>query len=183
MSEAEDKVILQRIRAVFQSAATRPTEPPPSRAEVIQWMNSEDLEVLGALCSLVWDKERRSRIQPPLTFEDCHQFLMRYYRRCILEDPEGEWVDSRYSAAGDLARWFNLIWRDSTLPRSALPEIKTLFAGLCREGDNDLRTCVETAGLEHMINDPAVAEYFSDWLLDPVLKAPYVEVLSWFNQA
>lgn len=65
-----------------------------------QWMACEDIEVLGFVYSKLDD--HRFRIEPELSLDEYLRFVRHYYERCLVENPDGEWSDSRYSAGWDL---------------------------------------------------------------------------------
>ncbi len=148
----------------------------PART-ICNWMKSEDIEVLGAVFRLLHKKEHYSRIDPPLTFSDYHPFHLRYYERCLRENPDGKWSDSSYLAAHSLVAWFNGIWKDPSTPKQAFEELKAMLARLYREGDARLRTCIITGALEHLFENRQIRQFFDDWKEDPALKEAYSEAL------
>jgi len=150
--------------------------------KVKAWMHTDDIEALGALYEFLTEKRFYSRVSPPLSFEDYHLFVVRYYERCLREDPEGQWCNSRYSAGWDLVNWFKGLWQDSYVPRSALWELKEWLARLYKQGDEKLRVCLITATLEHLFEDRSIAKYFADWRKDPELASAYDEALGYAKQ-
>jgi hypothetical protein len=146
------------------------------------WMKSDDIEALGATFSLLHNPEHYSRINPPLKFEDYRRFHLRYYERCLNENPVGVWSDSRYLAAHSLVAWFNGLWNDNTVPREALTELKSLLERLYREGDKDLRCAIITGALEHLFENREVLKFFRDWKTDSVLLPAYEEALGYINR-
>ena len=76
-------------------------ETPPSAIpaeQVFRWMRSENIEVLGAAFEILHDAQLYTRIVPPLGFDDYREFHLRYYARCLRENPQGDWCDGRYMA-------------------------------------------------------------------------------------
>ncbi len=149
---------------------------------VLLWMKAEDIEVLGALYSYILDKKYAARIRPALIFADYHPFVIRYYERCFRENPDGEWTDTRYGAGRDLVGWFSSLWKDSSIPRAVLDEIKNWLGELYKSADTDLRHCIINSTLEHLLEAPEIAKYFADWKLDPVLQQAYAEALLWSQE-
>lgn len=141
------------------------------------WMKSDDIEVLGHIHTVLNDD--RFRVHPPLFPEESRQFTMRYFERCLRENPEGEWSDNRYSAAWDIVQWFLRLWDDASLPRAVLAEIKHWLGSLYNEADEGLRKCIATATIEHLFERKEVRKFFADWENDPVLKAAYHEGMLW----
>src|SRR5947207_1115245 len=72
---------------------------------VRQWMKSSDLETMGAVFKLLNKPEHYNRISPPLVFDDYRPFHLSYYERCLRENPQGVWCESRYLAAYSLVAW------------------------------------------------------------------------------
>jgi len=152
---------------------------PLSGEIVSQWMDSSDLETMGAVFALLHTPEQYQRIKPALNFENYRTFHLRYYERCLREDPEGEWCDSRYTAAHSLVAWFTGLWNDETMPREALRQLKSLLARLYLEGDEELKVAVITGALEHLFANRKILRFFADWKSDPHLKAAYFEALNY----
>jgi hypothetical protein len=140
---------------------------------------SDDIETLGALCHLLDKAAFRERIEPPLSFDEHQALFLRFYERCLLEDPKGEWSGSRYEAGWSLAGWFRTLWNDAAVPRAKLFEIKRLLGRLYKEGDRDVRTCIVNATLEHLFEERRIASYFKDWTKDPLLAQAYSDASLW----
>jgi hypothetical protein len=151
---------------------------PVLRSRLMELMGSDDPEVLGIVYSFI-NSERAKMVGPPLIFGDYHLFTLRYYERCLREDPDGDWSDSRYSAGWDLVNWFAILWRDNDIPKRSLNEIKDMLARLYTEGDDELRTCIVTATLEHLFEQEPIRKFFDDWKSDPVLALAYSEAIQW----
>lgn len=164
------------------SAMRRIDADPRERihADVVrEWMTSADIQTLGAVYYLIFDSRYYPKIEPPLTIGDYTAFVLPYYERCFREDPQVDWASPRYTAGWDLVGWFMGMWRDATVPRATLKEIKAWLAGLYRTSDEELRTCLVTATLEHLFEDRKVAKFFADWRNDPLLRNAYAEAIAW----
>jgi hypothetical protein len=148
--------------------------------ELREWIKSEDIEVLGHLYLVLNDS--RFHIDPPLSRDEYQKFATHYYERCLLENPEGEWSDNRYSAGWDIVRWFVQLWDDAQVTRSTLIETKEWLGKLYKEGDEALRKCIVTATVEHLFERKEIREFFTDWENDPVLKPAYEEGILWVTR-
>jgi hypothetical protein len=132
-----------------------------------------------------WDSQNamlhdgRLRIEPPLGVEDYIAWIKRYYGRCFLENPNGEWSDSSYSAGWDLVRVFIRLWDDKTVPRELLEELKAWIGGVYKNGDDRLRTCIVNASLEHSFERKPIRKYFADWRHDATLTVAYDQASLW----
>ena len=144
-------------------------------------MNDSDIDVLGAVYGFIMNVKDARRVDPPLLYSDYQKFLLSYYERCFLEDPQSVWADSRYSAGWDFVNWFSHIWEDDSIPRSGVAELKELLARLYREGDEKLRTCIVTATLEHLFEQKSIRKYFEDWRTATVLGTAYQQAMEWAN--
>lgn len=157
-------------------------ERPLSAESVRRWMKTTDLEAMGAVFTLLHEPQHYNRITPPLVFDDYRSFHLRYYEACFRENVDGKWCDSRYIAAHSLVRWFCGLWRDDSVPRVALDELKSLLARLYREGDADLKSAVVTGSLEHLFGDKNIRRFFADWKDDSELSSALQEALSYAQQ-
>ncbi|HZQ67615.1 MAG TPA: hypothetical protein VFA68_03770 [Terriglobales bacterium] len=170
--------IIDRLWIAPDNAEWTPKTDTVSLSDVRQWFKSDDIEVLGFTSALIHDA--RFRIEPPLTPNEYKGFATHYYGRCLKEDPKSEWADSRYSAGTTLVNVFASLWRDSSVPREVVKELKTWLGRLYAEGDGSLRTCIVTATLEHLFEQKDIREFFSDWKKDPVLAIAHKEASVWY---
>lgn len=137
--------------------------------ELRSWMQSDDIEVLGFVAETIFCG--KFRIEPPLPREEHIDFRRRYLERCFLENPNGDWADSRYSAGSDLLGLIVELWQaDAKGP--ALTDLKRWLARLYKDGDDGLRMCIVNATLEHLPR-PVLRKLFSDWKSDPELRQAY----------
>jgi hypothetical protein len=146
--------------------------------DVRRWLKSDDIEILGFTSALIADA--RFRIEPPLTPNEYKGFVTHYYERCLKEDPNGEWSDSRYSAGATLVNICGSLWSDSAVPREITKEPKDWLGRLYAEGDEALRTCIVTAVLEHLFEHKDIRESFSDWKKNPVLAIALKDASEWY---
>jgi hypothetical protein len=152
---------------------------PIERQRVLEWMRTDDIDCMGAIYSLITD--HFDRIQPAMQFNQYHPFVLAYFQRCLLEDPQNEWVETRYGAGHHIIGWFVWSWRDPTQRSSTVPELKGWLRTLYLAGDSEIRTCIVQATLEHLFENRGVAEYFSDWKENPVLSTAYREAMEWVD--
>jgi hypothetical protein len=162
------------IQEVSEILLHQPKDPIGAE-DVRQWLESNDIEVLGAAFRLLHNPEQYTRVSPPLTFNDYRNFHIKYFARCLREDPKGDWCESRYLAGHSLVRWFKGLWSDQDIPREALAELKALLGQLAKEPDEGLRNCILTAVLEHLFEDEDILAFFSEWKEDRGLRSIYDE--------
>lgn len=147
---------------------------------VLRWMASLDVEVKGAVYALTSKEEHTRRIQPPLTLEIDASFVLSYFAQCIVEDPpiDSMFADSRFFACSNLVNWFKELWDDTEVPRSVMSDIKDWIAQQFVNGDTEIRRTLIQATLEHLFEDPAIRDFFSDWQSESSLDA-YRQAKEW----
>jgi len=150
-----------------------------SREQVMRWARREDLEALGALNFLLFDPEESRRIEPNLTLAEYIEAVFPYLERCLRENPQSQWADSRWSAGYLLNNWIKDVWADE-LFRPQVDEFRDWLANLYKSTDDpDLRLCLVQATLEHLFEDDGLAERFAGWRDDPELRVAYEEAKLW----
>jgi len=169
--------LIERLWIAPDSAEWTPKTDRLPLVELKQWMQSDDMEVLGFIDGLIHDG--RFKIEPPLTMAEYVAWVKCYYGRCFRENPDSEWADSSYSAGWTLVRVFIKLWDDEAVPRQVLSDLKGWLAALYQGGDFRLRTCIVNASLEHLFERKAIREYFADWKNDPTLAPAYAEACLW----
>lgn len=147
------------------------------REMVLNWMKNDNIEVKGAVYSFCTNSDYYVNVEPNLTAEDYYQFIKDYLKRCLIENPSGEWSETRYEAGWGLVNWFKSYWQDKSLPRDYVSELKEWLAEIYMSGDDDIRMCISTAVLEHLFDNKGISNFFSDWQNDPVLKQAFEEAM------
>jgi len=155
---------------------------PVPRRIVEEWMQAEDIEVLGAVFAFITEKRCFDRITPPLSLHSCLSFVMKFCGRCIIEDPKGEWSCTRYLAGAELVNWLVYVWSNKNVPTHELHRVKEWLANLYKAGDKDVKICIVQSILEHLFEHEEIREFFRDWLSDPQLRPAYDEAREWSNR-
>jgi hypothetical protein len=119
------------------------------------------------------------RIQPALQCDEYYPFVLAYFQRCLLKDPQSEWAETRYGVGHNIIGWFGWSWRDPDQRTSTVAELKAWLAAVYVAGDSEVRTCLVQATLERLFETREVVEYFSDWKEHPVLSTAYGEAMEW----
>jgi hypothetical protein len=172
MSHRRD--IIAEIKAEYADADGWPATKPIPRPKALSWMQSEDLEVLGAMHRLLRYKGGRERIQPTLSWEEYVEFMTRYYRRCLCEYSQEaqyttwEEADFGSEATHAVVWWFLDVWADKSIPRQELVKIKNWL----RETLHDCPHVQELMGaalFDHLFRKRNMIKFFADWRDDPQL--------------
>lgn len=118
--------------------------------------------------------------------EDNLELIMTYLFRCISEDPQvndadpNELIHSRWSATHELSNWFAWLWKQYPNDRSEVEKIKNKIKLLYLNGDQNLRKAILQGILEHIFENAAVVEMFSDWTTsESDIRAAYDQALAW----
>jgi hypothetical protein len=146
-------------------------------SDLREWMKSGDIEIVGFAYHMIGNA--RFRIEPPLAVEEYVDFIKGYYERCLLENPDGDWSDSRFTAGADLVNIFGHLWRDPEVPRPLLEDLRNMLARLYKAADDGIRISIVQATLEHLVEQKPIRKFFSDWQKDPVLRIAYEEACLW----
>jgi len=178
MSESLQEII-SRLWNTPERAEWTPKTDVVALSDVQMWMVSGDIEILGFTHHLISD--HRFRIEPPISLPEYVEFTKRYCERCLRENPDGKWSDSRYSAGGDLGNIFTSLWRDSSMPRPVLEDLKVWLGHLYKEANPEIRTCIVHATLEHLFEEKQIRKFFSDWQKDDGLAMAYEEASEWYK--
>jgi len=149
------------------------------RPLVRKWMQSNDVEVLGAVYSLFMEPRYYRRIQPSLTIDDYRKFVLPFLQRCILDNPQGDWSLTRYEAAWCAEDWFTQLWNDKHVPRRELSRMKAWLVKMYMDNGGEVRQCIVTAVLEHLFERTDIRRFFSDWQKDPVLRGAFSASTAW----
>ena len=178
MSESLQEII-DKLWTTPERAEWTPKTDVVALKDIQRWMASGDIEILGFTTSLLGN--RRFRIEPPLELDDYVKFMKHYQERCLREDPDGEWSASRYSAGNDLVNIFASLWRDSSVPRHVLEDLRDWLGRLYEQGDSGIRTCIVQATLEHLFEQEEIRTFFSSWRDDKVLAVAHEEASEWYK--
>jgi hypothetical protein len=152
--------------------------PIPCRM-VEQWMESDDVDVLRAVYDLLGDEKAFRRIQPPFDFAEFPALLLRYMERCLRESPESGGAHNWAVTGMELVAYYWHLWDQRGVRDQEFPKLKQWLTRLYREGNDEVRYRIETAVLEHLLEDAKIAEYFSDWQHDSLLKQAYDAAMEW----
>ena len=163
--------LIDVIRAAIDS------EDPISRQQVREWIESVDsVEVDALLYGLT--RDAWNRIEPHLESGETCAFILRYFLRCIREDPSGGVALSRYDAAGELERWFDyLAERDDA--RGILQGVVTEVTNLFLTSDDKIRGAIETGFLEHVLEQRQLRHFFSHWAYEERMQDAWRHALEW----
>lgn len=151
------------------------------KALVLGWMASEDITILGALykfTDVAWD-----RIHPRMQKEEICHFILRYLKKCMIENPEAqEYVFNRYEAGWEMASWIKHLWSKKPETNPILQEISATLKAMYLQGDTAIRECIVNAVLEHAFEEKAIVDLFAEWQQDEQLKTAYQNALEWGRQ-
>lgn len=172
------QAIIDKLWIAPEHAEWTPKTDVLSRDDIREWSRSDDIEILGLTQVLI--HKGSFRIEPPISLREYIDILKHYFERCLRENPDGDWADSSYTAGMDMVNIFASLWRDSSVPRDTVNELKTWLGHLYKDGDQRIRTCLVQATLEHLFEQTDIRNFFSDWKRDPVLAVAHKEASEWY---
>jgi hypothetical protein len=173
---AEDHM---RVISRIQEAIQGPGKVPAS--EVKNWLGHPSLDVLSVATDLILEHSRQ--IEPPLSMREICDAIRDYYRRCLLEDRETEFVPPLQMAGYELVRWFRNLWGDADVPREYVTDLKTMLAELYKASEREKADRLVNAVIEHLFETPEIANFFIDWKSDPVLARGFARAMEWAEKS
>ncbi|HKW61596.1 MAG TPA: hypothetical protein VJN89_03540 [Candidatus Acidoferrum sp.] len=148
-----------------------------NRESVRNWIReASDVETLALLYRLTDDAW--SRITPCLEGEETCGLIRRYLVRCILENPDENIALPRQEAAGELEVWFDHLSAKKDTQKM-LKDVVAAVTELFLNGDDEIRSAIETGFLEHVLEQDSLRPWFSHWAEDERLSKTWQRALAW----
>jgi len=165
--------------------ALQDSEPIP-RDRVMEWMKSENSDVIGAaifLCS-----QEPALIEPNLTGADVKVMVFRTFEVAIRGRGEEttRFSLSCFDAARQLVDWARERLEASVYDESARPQLSEMAKFLeekYRAGAPEVRECIVTGALEHLFEVLDLRGLFTDWETDTALSDAYAAARAWGDWA
>ena len=113
----------------------------------------------------------------PITTKENRRFQIRLCIASVKEDPQEPECLSRYEAAHLLVRL-----AEECEVNGACSDLKQLVDAVTEaylNGDDDVRTAIETGFLEHAFEHAPLVPYFSHWKDEPDLNAAHILAIEW----
>lgn len=173
---SSDSVTVKEVESLF-GQIDRGDEITIPKGDVLEWMQSPDLEVQGAVFYLIVTETYSLFIRPSLSIIDCHRFVLDYLERCFRESPNGKWAHPRDAAGYAFVTWFQFLWYSDEVELDVMNELKEFLENLYVIGDEDLRECIAEVVLATLFEDEQIKDFFEDWLDDAALEMAYKRAL------
>jgi hypothetical protein len=143
-----------------------------SRSQIVEWMKSDDLKVLGALYTVT--DRAYYRIKPDLGMNTTCDFVLHYYTRCIVENPQaGDYLYSRYQAGLIMSKWIKHLWGKRPQTEKVLEKVRDTLAKVYLRGDQEIQWSIIYIVLEHVLEDKDMIVLFKSWKKKPHLREAY----------
>ena len=124
-------------------------------------------------------RDHGSRIRPAPDDEWVRDELFRYYVDCIRAGlEEHDTIHNRWEAAGALVSLFEWLILGNAGGKAAAESMAASITELFRL-NRELRNCIETGFLEHVLEAPDAIPYFEHWEQDFELADSYRHALAW----
>lgn len=143
--------------------------------KIEKWMASEDIEVQGAAYRIFDQLQHLIETMPEM--KDIIHFYISFFRRCIIENPEGEYSENRWTATYSLVRFYKALKKDVAVPKNFLAEIRLMLSEVYKGGDEAVRQAIVDGSLEHLFEDSEILNDFKDWKNDNILKLAFEKAL------
>jgi hypothetical protein len=179
--DRENRMIQDEMKVINRIQETIEASENVPASDVRVWLRHPSLDVLSVATDMILEHSRK--IVPPLELQEICAAALNYYRRCLQEDRESEFVPPLHIAGYELVRWFKSLWGDANVPREYLSDLKTMIADLYRSSDQKKANRLVNAVIEHLFETPEIAEYFADWKSDPVLRKGFDRAIEWVKKS
>jgi hypothetical protein len=155
------------------------TDGEIARSQIVEWMKSDDIRVLGALYRVT--SGAYHRIKPELGMEASCDFILNYLARCIVENPhkKGDDIYSRYTAGTIMSSWMKHLWNKRPQTEKVLEKVTDMLAEIYLLGDPEVRGCIVYAVLENVFTDDDMLILFKRWKKKPQLREAYDTALEY----
>lgn len=155
------------------------TDEEISRLQIVEWMKSKDIKVLGALYKLT--SSAYYRIKPELGMEASCDFMLDYFTRCIVENPHatGDYMYSSYEAGTMMSAWIKHLWNKRPATEKVLEKVRDTLAEVYLFGDKEVQGCIMYAILEPVFMDKDMIVLFKGWKKKPHLRGVYDSALEY----
>lgn len=178
MNHNKNEISLKYILEVTDRLSATPTATV-NLGLVEGWMKSDDLEVLCATVGFLLDEKFGMQVQPPPSYWDVTDFFLMVWKRVISENNiKSDRIPSRYDVATQLGQYFESRWLAGDKIRD-VPKIRETIEQFYMSGDTEVRTCLETATIEHLMEKRDIREYLNDWKQHPIMKHAFANCLEW----
>ena len=148
------------------------TDQEISRSQILEWMKSNDIKVLGALYKLTCIAYYR--IKPELGMETSCDYILKYYTRCIIENPNsGDCLHNRHEAGMIMSAWIKHLWNKRPETDKILAKVEDTLAELYLSGDKETQDCIIYFVLEHVFKEKGINVLFKKWKKKRKLRKAY----------
>jgi hypothetical protein len=147
------------------------------RDDLENWIETGDIETWGTVAWLI--KGWPHLVEASVSQQTIADFLVEYYRRCIVESPNNDYSDSRYTAAHALAAWYKALRKTVHENHKLLGTLRKVLEDLYLCPDEKVRLAVVHGVLEHVFEDPDCIPDFQGWKHTAVLRSAYEEAIQW----
>lgn len=142
-----------------------------------EWMCSNDVETLGAAYRIFDQFQNLISSMPEMGI--VIRFHIGFFRKCILENPNGEYAENRYCAMYTLTDFYKKLRLDKSVPISFLKETRDMLSYIYINGDDETKKAIVDGALEHLFEDSEIIKEFDSWRNDKELRIAYQNALEW----
>ncbi len=169
----KDTIIQEMITYIHSSA-------PIPRTKIYQWMQCKDIDIMGITADFVTWASYIERIDEEIEQKDLEAFLFKYYERCLIEDPDSDWAETRYGVGWVINAWFRAVPQDvDPATSSFIAHLKDWLTEVYLKSGKDIRQAIVGGALEHILEQKRWWDFFQDWKDNPSLLPAYERAMEW----
>jgi len=109
-------------------------------------------------------------------------FMILFLRRCLLENPDGDFSESRYSAAHSIVSIYRALAKDRSENSLELIKIRDILKNMYCDGSEDVKAAVINGVLEHLFLEKTIRMEFEGWKRDRCLRSAYLQAIEYGKQ-
>ncbi len=140
-------------------------------------VDSEDIEMQG-IAYRIFD-QFPFLIGYKYTKSEYVDFMILFLRRCLLENPDGDFSESRYIAAHSIVSIYRALTKDGPKNNSELAKIRDMLKKVYCDSSEDVKTVVINGVLEHLFLEISIRMEFEDWKHDKCLRPAYSQAIEY----
>lgn len=140
-------------------------------------VESEDIEMQG-IAYRIFD-QFSFLIGYDFTKSEYVNFMILFLRRCLLENPDGDFSESRYIAAHSITSIYRALKKEGPKNSTELTKLRNMLKEVYCDGCEDVQMAVINGVLEHLFLEIPIRIEFEDWKHDRCLRSAYLQALEY----
>lgn len=148
---------------------------------LFEMMHSDNLEEQG-MAFQIFD-QFASNIEEMPAQEDILEFYLNYFQSCMLENRNGDFVESCYMTAVSFVSFYKKLCSDKIISKEQLKAFRNMLKYVYLTGNSKTQDCVINGALEHLFEYPEIISDFKDWKEDNKLSKAYFTAIEFHGNS